>query len=147
GAMDPRATHGQARPAARAASGQPHPAGPWRLGARRARCARSFPRASGAQHGWPSKRRRIGSRPPFGRTPPGAVHLPAEISDPVATAPGPVGILVKTWPKLSETFILEEVLGLERLGRRLHIFALGAPADAVDRKSTRLNSSHTVISY
>jgi glycosyltransferase involved in cell wall biosynthesis len=49
----------------------------------------------------------------------------------VATAPGPVGILVKTWPKLSETFILEEVLGLERLGRRLHIFALTAPADAV----------------
>ena len=49
----------------------------------------------------------------------------------MATAPSTVGILVKTWPKLSETFILEEVLGLERLGRRLHIFALAAPADAL----------------
>ena len=49
----------------------------------------------------------------------------------MATTPGIVGVLVKTWPKLSETFILEEVLGLERLGRRLHIFALAAPADAV----------------
>jgi glycosyltransferase involved in cell wall biosynthesis len=43
----------------------------------------------------------------------------------------PVGLLVKTYPKLSETFILEEILGLERLGQRLHIFALEAPTDAV----------------
>jgi hypothetical protein len=28
----------------------------------------------------------------------------------------PLAMLVKTWPKLSETFILEEVLGLERAG-------------------------------
>ena len=31
-----------------------------------------------------------------------------------------LGLLVKSWPKLSETFILEEVLGLERLGVPLH---------------------------
>ena len=31
-------------------------------------------------------------------------------------APRPIGLLVKMFPKLSETFVLEEVLGLERLG-------------------------------
>ena len=51
---------------------------------------------------------------------------------------GPVGLLVKIYPKLSETFILEEILGLERLGQELHIFAMQAPTDefqhdAVDR--------------
>lgn len=49
----------------------------------------------------------------------------------MADAADTVGFLVKTWPKLSETFILEEVLGLERLGRRLHLFALAAPADGL----------------
>ena len=49
----------------------------------------------------------------------------------MAGTAGTVGFLVKTWPKLSETFILEEVLGLERLGRRLHLFALAAPANGL----------------
>lgn len=48
---------------------------------------------------------------------------------------GRVGFLVKTWPKLSETFILEEVLGLERLGQELHIFALNAPTDAISHEA------------
>src|SRR5439155_8638372 len=43
-----------------------------------------------------------------------------------------VGYVVSAWPRLSETFILNEVVGVERLG---------------DRKSTRLNSSHVAISY
>ncbi|NMG75569.1 glycosyltransferase [Aromatoleum diolicum] len=43
----------------------------------------------------------------------------------------PIGLLVKIYPKLSETFILEEILGLERLGQRLHIFALAPPTDAI----------------
>ena len=42
---------------------------------------------------------------------------------------GPIGLLVKIYPKLSETFILEEILGLERLGQELHIFAMQAPTD------------------
>ena len=42
-----------------------------------------------------------------------------------------VALLVKTWPKLSETFVLEEVLGLERLGVSLQLYALQAPTDAV----------------
>jgi len=43
----------------------------------------------------------------------------------------PLGLLVKTWPKLSETFILEEVLGLERRAVPLRLYALAPPADAV----------------
>ncbi len=43
----------------------------------------------------------------------------------------PLALLVRTWPKLSETFILEEVLGLERLGVDLRLYALAPPADTV----------------
>jgi glycosyltransferase involved in cell wall biosynthesis len=46
-------------------------------------------------------------------------------------AVGRIGFLVKTYPKLSETFILEEILGLERLGVDLHIFSLNPPKDEV----------------
>jgi glycosyltransferase involved in cell wall biosynthesis len=45
-------------------------------------------------------------------------------------APAPLGLLVKTWPKLSETFILEEVLGLERQGAKVQLYALNEPSDA-----------------
>ena len=43
----------------------------------------------------------------------------------------PVGLLVKIFPKLSETFILEEVLGLERLGVSLRLYTLAEPTDDV----------------
>ncbi len=43
----------------------------------------------------------------------------------------PLGFLVNTWPKLSETFILEEVLGLERQGVDLRLYALGEPTDDI----------------
>ena len=43
----------------------------------------------------------------------------------------PLGLLVRIWPKLSETFILEEVLALERLGVALRLYALAAPTDAL----------------
>lgn len=33
----------------------------------------------------------------------------------------PLGVLVRIYPKLSETFILEEILGLERLGLTLRL--------------------------
>lgn len=47
-----------------------------------------------------------------------------------AAAP-PLGVLVKIYPKISETFILEEILGLERLGRRLCLYALSPATDAI----------------
>lgn len=43
----------------------------------------------------------------------------------------PLGVLVKIYPKLSETFILEEILGLERLGRSLRLYALAPATDAI----------------
>ena len=46
-------------------------------------------------------------------------------------AAAPLGMLVKTWPKLSETFILEEVLGLERAGVALRLYALAPPSDEI----------------
>jgi glycosyltransferase involved in cell wall biosynthesis len=48
-----------------------------------------------------------------------------------------IGFVVKTYPKISETFILEELLGLERHGLRLHIFSLGQPRDAVSHDASR----------
>lgn len=49
-----------------------------------------------------------------------------------ATGHGPerrIGVLVKRFPKLSETFVLEEVLGLERLGVPLTLYTLEPPSD------------------
>jgi glycosyltransferase involved in cell wall biosynthesis len=43
----------------------------------------------------------------------------------------PLGLLVNAWPKLSETFILEEVLGLERQDVPLRLYALAEPTDAI----------------
>lgn len=43
----------------------------------------------------------------------------------------PLGILVKIYPKLSETFILEEILGLERLGLALRLYSLAPATDAI----------------
>ncbi len=40
-----------------------------------------------------------------------------------------IAYLVKTFPRLSETFILNEILGLERLGVDLHIFSLKRPEE------------------
>lgn len=38
--------------------------------------------------------------------------------------PPTVGFIVSVWPRLSETFILNEVVALERLGSRLRIFSI-----------------------
>ncbi len=58
----------------------------------------------------------------------------------------PVGLLVKRFPKLSETFILEEVLGLERLGVELQIYALAAPSDAhAHADAARVRASVTQV--
>ncbi|MEM7063976.1 MAG: glycosyltransferase [Cyanobacteria bacterium P01_B01_bin.77] len=41
-----------------------------------------------------------------------------------------IGFLLKTYPKLSETFILNEILELERQGLNLHIFSLRRPSES-----------------
>jgi len=40
-----------------------------------------------------------------------------------------IAYLLKTYPKLSETFILNEILGLEKLGVELEIFSLRQPTN------------------
>ena len=45
--------------------------------------------------------------------------------------PGPVIYLVRSWPRLSQTFVLEEVLALERRGAQLAVFALAASGEQV----------------
>lgn len=47
------------------------------------------------------------------------------------SAPYKVGYLLKTFPKVSETFILQEVLDLEALGLDLAIYSLQRPTDTV----------------
>ncbi len=58
----------------------------------------------------------------------------------MSTAPcpeRPIGFVVKTYPKLSETFILGEILGLEQLGLKLNLFALQTPTDSLVHIQTR----------
>lgn len=58
----------------------------------------------------------------------------------------PIGLLVKVFPKLSETFVLEEVLGLERLGVALRLYTLGAPTDALTHPAVaRVRSTVTCV--
>lgn len=40
-----------------------------------------------------------------------------------------IGVVVKGWPRLSETFIAQELRALERRGLRLHIYSLRHPTD------------------
>ena len=53
------------------------------------------------------------------------------MTQPCPELPRPLGVLVKIYPKLSETFILEEILGLERLGVPLRLYALSPATDAI----------------
>ncbi|OLE25755.1 MAG: hypothetical protein AUI36_32430 [Cyanobacteria bacterium 13_1_40CM_2_61_4] len=52
-------------------------------------------------------------------------------SDPV------IGIVLKAYPRLSETFIVREILMLEGLGLRLHIFALRNPKESAVHDDVR----------
>lgn len=47
-----------------------------------------------------------------------------------------IGFLLKTYPKISETFILGEILGLEQQGVLLHILSLQRPTDEISHAST-----------
>jgi glycosyltransferase involved in cell wall biosynthesis len=57
-----------------------------------------------------------------------------------------VGYLVKMFPRLSETFILNEILELERRGVALHIFSLKRPADsAVHEHASQVRARITYL--
>lgn len=58
------------------------------------------------------------------------------------TGPGPtVGYLTKRFPRLSETFILDEILGLEQAGVPLRLFAVADPGEAVVQPDVSLVTS------
>lgn len=57
-----------------------------------------------------------------------------------------IAYLVKTFPRLSETFILNEILGLERLGADIRIFSLKRPdSGAVHPDVARVRASVTYV--
>lgn len=66
------------------------------------------------------RRRRRADRSPGGRPDPG--------SQPLATS---VAFILKGYPRLSETFIAQEIRALERLGLAIRIFSLRHPTDPV----------------
>ena len=61
------------------------------------------------------------------------------MSDRITTGLGPVrvGYIIKMFPRLSETFILNEILELEQQGLALSIFSLKRPTDAVFHQQTQ----------
>src|SRR5215469_2177969 len=68
----------------------------------------------------------------------------ATMRDAKAFAPV-IGIVVKRWPRLSETFVLNEILGLERAGLRLRIYALMDPHEPAAQ--TVINEVQAPVSY
>src|SRR5215469_4950898 len=56
-----------------------------------------------------------------------------------------VGMVVKRWPRLSETFVLNEILGLERAGLRLRIYALMDPHEPATQ--AEINEVQAPVSY
>jgi glycosyltransferase involved in cell wall biosynthesis len=57
----------------------------------------------------------------------------------------PIAILVKRFPKLSETFILSEVLALEALGWPVTIFTLLPPSDEIEHPDVRRIQANIVL--
>jgi colanic acid/amylovoran biosynthesis glycosyltransferase len=59
--------------------------------------------------------------------------------------PPKIGYVLKRFPRLSETFILNEILELERQGVSIEIFALSEPANEVRHEA--LKNVHARVSY
>ena len=58
-----------------------------------------------------------------------------------------VGYVVSAWPRLSETFILNEVISVERLGVRLRIFTMKQTEDKVaNSKASEVHAPVTCLS-
>jgi glycosyltransferase involved in cell wall biosynthesis len=70
-------------------------------------------------------------------------------SEPIGAGPTPtIGMIVTTWPRLSQTFVLREVLGLEALGVGLRIFSLKVPPDEpVHADVSRVRATVTYLAF
>lgn len=59
-----------------------------------------------------------------------------------------VGYMVSTWPRLSQTFVLNEILALERCGVSLRIFSAKAPrAEPVNAKVAQVRAPVTYLNF
>ena len=73
---------------------------------------------------------------------------PQELAGPDAGAApaGVVGVVLKAYPRLSETFIVREILALESRGIALHLFAMRAPRErAVHDDVARVRAPLTYV--
>ena len=61
--------------------------------------------------------------------------------DMTQTPPRPIGYMLKRYPRLSETFILNEMRALERLGTHLRVFSLMNPASRMARSTVCARAS------
>src|SRR5680860_1226432 len=61
-------------------------------------------------------------------------------------SPGKVAYILKMFPRFSETFILGEILELEREGVEVHVFSLKTPNDArIHADVTRVRAAVTYV--
>src|SRR6266508_603273 len=60
---------------------------------------------------------------------------------------GKLAYLLKTYPKLSETFILNEILGLEKLGMKVEIFSLRQPSEPLHAAVKAVKAKVTYIPH
>lgn len=59
-----------------------------------------------------------------------------------------IGYVVSTWPRLSQTFVLNEILALERCGLPLRIFSAKAPpAEPVNAKVAQVRAPVTYLNF
>ena len=73
-------------------------------------------------------------------------HSSARSADP-RPAPGSVAYVVSTWPRLSQTFVLNEVLALEKKGLPVRIFSVKDPGgEPVHASVSQVRASVTYLS-
>lgn len=85
-------------------------------------------------------------RRPFDSISPGRL-LDSGCVNPQPNGHPKIGYVVSAWPRLSETFILNEVVGVERLGVRLQIFTVKAANDkSVHPKVAEVRAPVTCLS-
>jgi glycosyltransferase involved in cell wall biosynthesis len=65
--------------------------------------------------------------------------------DPRSNRNPTIGYVVSAWPRLSETFILNEVIAVERLGCRLRIFSMKDPKD--EPVHAKVSQVHARVTY
>ena len=71
----------------------------------------------------------------------------AERSPSKAEGTTTAGYIVTTWPRLSQTFVLNEILTLEERGQRLRIFSLKDPGgEPVHAEVAKVRAKVTYVS-